>query len=137
MAVTGGRAERPVAEGGRGAAADEPKLANRSEKGWQVLALTGAWTTARIADRNESLRQAAQIAAGRVRIDLTGVTALDTAGAWLVQRTQATLERRGLDVELQGGNEAQRALIERIARFDTTAPPEPPAPPVVASDSAS
>jgi phospholipid/cholesterol/gamma-HCH transport system permease protein len=54
--------------------------------------------------------------AGPVVIDLAGLEALDTGGAWLLVRLIARLEAEGVTVTLAGASEAQRALIETVRR---------------------
>jgi phospholipid/cholesterol/gamma-HCH transport system permease protein len=54
--------------------------------------------------------------ADRMVIDLAGVEALDTGGAWLLTTLIARLEGEGVHVELRGVSGAQKALIETVAR---------------------
>ena len=102
-------------------------LSSHAAEGWQVLALSGALVTAEIARLDGPLREAVQRAGGQVRIDLAEVESLDSAGAWLIQRTREQLERRGCRVELEGADGGQQALIERVAGVATGAPAEPAA----------
>ena len=106
----------------------DPDIASRSEDGWQVLALTGDWTTEHLSTLERPLRDAALRAGeGRTRFDLSEIGRLDSAGAWLIRRSMAELERRGGQVELTGGGEGQRALIERVGQTATGGPTEPEA----------
>lgn len=50
----------------------------------------------------------------QVRIDLDGLTALDTAGSWLLVRSIRALAAKGVAIELVGGRAEHKALIERV-----------------------
>ncbi len=65
--------------------------------------------------------------APRVVIDLGGVDALDTAGAWLITSLMARLTEEGVPVELTGVDPAQRSLLDNVARSIPTGetPAEP------------
>lgn len=80
-----------------------------------VLAAGGDWTLA-AADRLERDLAALQLHGGTsVRLDLSALGALDTAGAWLLYRTQRRLEHEGLQVETIGATPEKKALLERMA----------------------
>jgi phospholipid/cholesterol/gamma-HCH transport system permease protein len=49
-----------------------------------------------------------------VRFDLTGVEAIDSAGGWLISRTQGALKAAGMDVAIEGAGPAQAALLEKV-----------------------
>jgi phospholipid/cholesterol/gamma-HCH transport system permease protein len=53
--------------------------------------------------------------AGSVHFDLSGVTAMDTAGAWLIFRTARAFEKTGVDTELSGLSETYRPLLDVVA----------------------
>lgn len=65
--------------------------------------------------------------ADRVVIDLSAVEALDTGGAWLLTTLIERLEGEGVPVVLRGVSEAQKALLETVAR--SRPEPEPIAEP--------
>jgi len=92
-----------------------------------VLEFAGPWTTLTVAPQDAVLESLAPNGARRVRIDLTGVEAFDTAGALLVHRTVKQLSARGLEVDLSGGLKAHRDLIETVRSHDVDCPPPPPA----------
>jgi phospholipid/cholesterol/gamma-HCH transport system permease protein len=68
-----------------------------------VVAAAGAWTI--------------EWAAGAplVQLDLHGLEELDTAGAWLLERTRLTLAAAGSEVQLSGVAPEHAQLIERVA----------------------
>ncbi len=90
-----------------------------------VLAAGGRWTTGAVAALDARLRAIEPGEAASVRVDLGGLEALDTAGAWLVHRTMRELEARGLAVELTGGRADDLSLIETVARNVAPCPPPP------------
>jgi phospholipid/cholesterol/gamma-HCH transport system permease protein len=52
--------------------------------------------------------------AARIRVDLSQVTALDSAGAWVVFRFLRRMEAGGAHAELTGQTDAQAALLHRM-----------------------
>ncbi len=104
----------------------EARLERHQEADCLVLALTGPWTTLTVAAQDRALASLAPNGARRVRIDLTGLEAFDTAGALLVHRTVKQLAAGGLDGDLSGGLAAQRALIDTVRAHDRDCPPPPP-----------
>lgn len=57
-------------------------------------------------------------------IDLSGVTGMDTAGAWLIRRFVTEQRAQGRSVEIVGGSAGMRQLIEALPEAVT--PPEKP-----------
>jgi phospholipid/cholesterol/gamma-HCH transport system permease protein len=82
------------------------------------LVATGAWTVA------EATRLDAALKRLRVPIpptpdftgemDIAGIAEIDTAGAWLLQRTAAAWQASGLRTHYAGATEAFRILIEEV-----------------------
>lgn len=80
-----------------------------------VLTVGGVWTLP-VADRLEGeLAALTSHGARSARIDLSALEALDTAGAWLLHRTQRRIEHEGVPVELVGAADERRSLLERMA----------------------
>ncbi len=65
-----------------------------------------------------------RIGGGQVRLDLSHLSKLDTAGAFALHHLQQRLEREGGALQLEGLSRDHAALIERVAQSI----PEPPAP---------
>ena len=61
---------------------------------------TGAWTLRGIAELEPRLDTLPWPREGELIIDASSVSALDTAGAWLLQRTSAVLRERGCAVRV-------------------------------------
>jgi phospholipid/cholesterol/gamma-HCH transport system permease protein len=59
--------------------------------------------------------------------DLSHLSRLDTAGAWLIYRTRRSLERAGAKVTIAGATVPQSTLLNAVARADRPLKAEPPA----------
>lgn len=90
------------------------------------LSARGAW----VIDTAEALDPVADRAArevgGRVVLDLSGVSHIDTSGAWLITRIGARLAERGATVEFTGMSENARRLIAAVEPAQHIAVAEPP-----------
>lgn len=75
----------------------------------------GAWTLAHVARLESRLNAWAWRGEGEIVIDTAAVTAMDTAGAWLLYRTVRLLEQRGRTVQLGGLRPAFQTLLQLIA----------------------
>lgn len=98
------------------------------EAGSATLELDGSWIArrARLAE-NAVLEALAQLGSVRnVTLDLRGVDRIDTAGAWLVERTRRTLTDAGADVALTADKDKQRILIEEVRTHYAASPPARP-----------
>ncbi|WOF74556.1 MlaE family lipid ABC transporter permease subunit [Parvibaculaceae bacterium PLY_AMNH_Bact1] len=84
-----------------------------AEVGFLVRA-KGAWTVRLVRDLDAPLREISpKRARGRdAVIDLTGLTRLDTAGAWLLHRTSEQLRVAGLRVSYRGETPEIRTLLD-------------------------
>jgi phospholipid/cholesterol/gamma-HCH transport system permease protein len=65
-----------------------------------------------------------RIADGVSRLDVSGLTQIDTAGAWFLVDRQRHTARQGSELEIIGAKSAQAQLIDTIAR---NMPPDEPA----------
>ncbi len=103
-----------------------PAVALTRDASGSVLAFSGTFTVyhARLAD--ELLRELALPRGGSVIIDLSGVTRLDTTGAYLAHRTELKLLEGGAKVTYRCPDADWLSLIKAIASHDAkpTAPPE-------------
>jgi len=92
------------------------------------LVATGAWTVAQAADLDKALKRL------RVPIpptpdftgemDIAGIAEIDTAGAWLLQRTANAWAKGGLRTRYRGATESFRILIEEVHRRGQAERPE-------------
>jgi phospholipid/cholesterol/gamma-HCH transport system permease protein len=81
----------------------------------------GAWTAQGIAPVEQRLTALTFPSASKLVIDVSAISALDTAGAWLLHRTLRALEQRGVKVRVSGMRPEFDALLQLIAaRAGTT-----------------
>ncbi len=99
------------------------------------LIATGAWTVREATVLDGALRRL------RVPIpptpdftgemDISGIAEIDTAGAWLLQRTARAWESSGLKTRFAGATQAFRILIEEVEQRASVEPPKVVAPPAL------
>jgi phospholipid/cholesterol/gamma-HCH transport system permease protein len=75
----------------------------------------GAWTVHGIAELDRRLDAMAWPASGDVVVDGSGLSVLDTSGAWVLHRTMRRLEEQGCQVRLQGLRSEFDSLLRLIA----------------------
>ncbi len=92
-----------------------------------VLGLGGRWTAEAAGALDRELRALDFAGVARAEFDLSALDGLDTSGAWLIRRTEATLRQAKIAVKITGASPAHAALLETVARQDVTIPPPPPA----------
>jgi len=92
-----------------------------------VLTAGGAWTIQAARALDAELRKVAAAGAKRVLIVLADLTALDTAGAWLIARTERELKAAGIAVDIGGAKPGHQALLSKIMEAGEPPPlaPEP------------
>ncbi|MDJ0950450.1 MAG: MlaE family lipid ABC transporter permease subunit [Alphaproteobacteria bacterium] len=95
----------------------EPLRVSRDGDAW-VLSIVGALDVSTIGRLDGRIRRLDPGEARAVRIDLSQVDSLDTAGAWVVQRLTHRLESGGRAVSIVGAKPTQAALIERVGRTE-------------------
>ena len=71
------------------------------EPGSFVLAAAGQWLVTTAAELDRRLRAISMPRDRRVTLDLAGIERLDTAGAWLLLRTEHELKAHGNIVEFR------------------------------------
>lgn len=98
------------------AEADWPRIALEKSGGTARLNLHGVWKTMTVGAIDTAVRKALAEAdtAKTVTIDLRNVTAMDTAGAWLVVRSLQALQDRGLKADLAHVPRGAETLIEAV-----------------------
>src|SRR6266700_1488109 len=97
-------------------------LVESEDPGALVFAAAGEWLVATAAELDRRLR-AIQLPSGkRVTFDLAGIDRLDTAGAWLLLRTEHDLTARGNDVELRNLRASFEPLIDQVRAAGILAP---------------
>jgi phospholipid/cholesterol/gamma-HCH transport system permease protein len=103
-------------------------LVASEEPGAFVLAAAGEWLVATAAELDRRLR-AIQLPDGkRVAFDLAGIDRLDTAGAWLLLRTEHDLAARGNAVEIRNLRSHLIPLLDQVRAGGMVAPAPHPRP---------
>lgn len=90
-----------------------------------TLSLGGRWTVENAGALDHALGALDLGGLTRAEFDLSALTALDTAGAWLIWRTDSALRGKKVDVAVTGAKPAHASLLETVARQNV----EPPAAP--------
>lgn len=88
---------------------------------------TGAWTVRGIARLEQQITRLVWPETGDLIFDCTALTALDTSGAWLLQRTIRALEFRGQNVTLSGLRPEFITLLHLVASCAIKPETTPPA----------
>lgn len=91
-----------------------------------VLTAGGDWTIDEAKSLDEGLHSVKPGRIRRAEFHLAGVDRLDTAGAWLIDRTRAALAGAGAEVRLVGLREEHQGLMDRvleIGALDKLPPP--------------
>ncbi len=111
-----------------------PRLVSSEDRGGVRLFAEGHWSVDTVAALVAAVESAAARPSAAVVIDLTGVSHLDTAGAWLFHRLAAHLAAGGASVSLTGLSDSARRLLTKVnqeASVVEAPPPEHPKPPAV------
>src|SRR3546814_5460034 len=80
------------------------------------LRVVGAWTTRELARHDAALRRLDLQGARSVAVDLGACSAVDSAGAWVLERTFEGLRRQGAEVSLINCPPAIETLLGTVAR---------------------
>ena len=102
----------------------EPDAA--SPAGSVTVRCAGAWTVRGIARIERQLDALSRPGDGTLVIDGAAISALDTAGAWLLHRTIHALEQRGRVVRIDGLRPEFGALLRLVASRPVTPEHAPP-----------
>lgn len=103
----------------------------QAPSGLEVFA-SGEWNLANARTLEKQISNMVNDPPAQVVIDISDVEFMDTAGAWLLQRTLIDLEQRGVKVSMQGIQHRFASLLEYTNFREPPAPIEPPPTNVVA-----
>ena len=103
-------------------------LITAEEPGSVVLAAAGEWLVETAADLDRRLRALDVPRDKRVTLDLAGIDRLDTAGAWLLLRTEHDLTALGNVVEMRNLRPSFEPLIEQLRAAGKVTPVRHPRP---------
>ena len=91
-----------------------------------VLQARGRWEIGAIAALDSRLRSMEPVAGKPIRIDIGGIEALDTAGAWILHRTASAWRRAGSEAEFSGARPDHSLLLDQVRDNDHPCDIEPP-----------
>ncbi len=97
----------------------------RQADGELRIVCRGDWTIGALAALNAKIAAIRPAGTRRVRFDLSGLEAIDSAGGWLISRTQGALKAAGMDVAIEGAGPAQTALLEKVLAAGVPPPTMP------------
>ncbi|KCZ92874.1 ABC transporter permease [Hyphomonas johnsonii] len=101
-----------------------PEFALEDSDEFSTLRLAGDWTVAHVQDVDEALRQLAP--AKPMRIDVSGLGRIDTAGAFVIDRTlRAAASGAGSDAVIVGEHATAGRLIAQIHAVSEPVPAPP------------
>ena len=103
-------------------------LVESEESGALVFAAAGEWLVATAAEIDRRLHAIQMPSGKRVTLDLAGIDRLDTAGAWLLLRTEHHLTERGNAVEMRNLQPSFEPLIDQVRAAGLIAPARHPRP---------
>ncbi|HWK67065.1 MAG TPA: ABC transporter permease [Rhizobiaceae bacterium] len=93
-----------------------PAIATSDEDGELVCRFSGAWTTRTASEADEAVRKIESRGGIRsLKLDLSDIGKVDTAGAWLIERLATNFQAKGAEVVLSGQNEAARILLDAVS----------------------
>src|SRR5260370_18694904 len=99
------------------------------ESGALIMRAEGSWLVTSATELDRRLHALDLPTGRRVSLDLAGIDRLDTAGAWLLLRTEHALSARGNSVALANGRASFLPLLEQIRARGAAAPLPHPIPP--------
>jgi phospholipid/cholesterol/gamma-HCH transport system permease protein len=92
-----------------------PRIAQQLSGGTLRICLSGAWTTRTAGQIDRDMRALEKGAERDVTLDLSGISNMDTAGAWLTERLARAVLARGGKVLLQGASARHQVLLKEAA----------------------
>ena len=92
-----------------------PSVVVHEESGHVAVALSGVWTTRSVHLVDKELRALERRpGGGAMFIDIAGISRMDTAGAWLIERLAAARRATGAQAEISGASAAAEILLPAV-----------------------
>ncbi|HQS59568.1 MAG: hypothetical protein B7Y56_14185 [Gallionellales bacterium 35-53-114] len=88
------------------------------EQAGNVVRCAGAWVLSNVFNLERTLASLNLPATGEWQFDVAGITALDTAGAWLLHRAIQQIDAQGCSVRLRGQRSEHEALIQVVSQAE-------------------
>jgi phospholipid/cholesterol/gamma-HCH transport system permease protein len=86
------------------------------DKQTRVLQCEGKWDIAHLPHLQEVLTHIAWPKSGSVTFDVSHISKMDSAGAWLIDSLKTRLEKQSLHVDLKGLSEEHEALLALVSK---------------------
>ena len=111
-----------------------PGVTSEKSPGGVRLALAGGWTVDAGSQLEKSAKALLALASGAraAMIDLSRIDRMDTAGAWVIDRSRETLAANGVEARFVG-ERPEHAILLREAHFRPVEPPRPQESPSLSS----
>ncbi|WOC14878.1 MlaE family lipid ABC transporter permease subunit [Pseudochrobactrum sp. MP213Fo] len=96
-----------------------PEIALASDDNGAVVSLSGRWTSLSVARVDNQMRKletglAGSLQAQNVELDMAGISGLDTAGAWLIERLRLALSKQQISVHIQNIRPSWAPLLQEV-----------------------
>ena len=106
---------------------EAPAITASTDGALLQLHLAGNWLVGSAERLDRAIRETVPVdeAVQRTEIDVSEVSRLDVAGAWLIHRTARDLAARGIAVDYIGVAQDRRTLLDEVARNDRKPEPAP------------
>jgi phospholipid/cholesterol/gamma-HCH transport system permease protein len=96
---------------------DLPQANAERGEGRIKFTLSGPWTTQTVAKIDGKMREHEKGPKGNLTVDLAGVTELDTAGAWLIERLARAVGGANGKAVFEGAHTSHKVLLEAAAEI--------------------
>ncbi len=94
-----------------------PKIDLTEQDGARHIRLSGRWVSQSVNLVDEKMRDLEKADAHKATvIDVSGVSGLDTAGAWLIERLRQRLVAKSANAQLEGVRQSWLPLMEEVGR---------------------
>ncbi len=104
-----------TADKARATANVAPKIDVADQDGVRLVRLSGRWVSQSVHLVDDKMRSLEKVSDGQsTHIDASGISGLDTAGAWLVERLRQRLVTQKADVQLDGLRESWTPLMDEV-----------------------
>ncbi len=104
-----------AADKARAATNAAPKIDLSEQDGARVVHLSGRWISQSVQQVDDKMRALEKADGGKATIiEISGVSNLDTAGAWLIERLRQRLVARQVEVSLDGVRKTWLPLMEEV-----------------------
>lgn len=106
-----------TADKARAADNPAPKIDLVEEDGARRISLSGRWVSQSVNLVDDKMRGLEKTDEHKATIiDISGVSSLDTAGAWLIERMRQRLIARSADAQLEGVHQSWLPLMEEVGQ---------------------